>query len=84
MTCLSFLTFYVKRLHHIMIDEFKIFMTDPVLHVPFSPCEEVVDDGHLVAIHHQLVCQMGAHETSPSCDLEGKQPQCPVMSLLIS
>lgn len=63
------LTLNVKGLHHIMIDELEVFMADPVLHVPLPPREEVIHHGHLVAIHHQLVRQVGTNETSPTSNL---------------
>lgn len=52
-----------------MIDELKVFMADPVLDVPFPPREEVIHHGHLVAVHHQLVSEVGTHKTSPASDL---------------
>lgn len=63
------LTLNIERLHHIMIDELKVFMPNPVLHIPFPPCEEVVHHSHLVAIHHQFISQVGTHETSPTSNL---------------
>lgn len=63
------LTFNVKRLNNIMIDQLKVFMANPVLHVSFSPGEEVVHHSHLMAVHHQFVSQMGANKTGSSGDL---------------
>ena len=52
-----------------MIDELKVFVANPVLHVPFPSCEEVVHHRHLMAIHHQLISKVGANKTSPTGDL---------------
>lgn len=64
------LTLNIERLHHVVIDELKVLMADPVLHVPLPSREEVVHHRHLVAIHHQLVRQVGTHKPRPTCDLE--------------
>lgn len=53
-----------------MIDELEVFVANPVLHIPFPSCEEVVHYSHLVAIHHQLVSQVGTHETGSTSDLK--------------
>lgn len=63
------LTLDIERLHHIVINELKVFVANPVLHIPFPSSEEVVHHGHLVAIHHQLVSQVGTHKTSTTSDL---------------
>lgn len=69
------LTLNVKGLHHIVIDELKVFMADPVLDVPFPPREEVIHHGHLMAVHHQLVSKVGTNETSPTSNLAQNQSQ---------
>lgn len=71
----TLLTLNVKGLHHIMIDELKVFMADPVLDVPFPPREEVIHHSHLVAVHHQLVSKVGTDKTSSTSNLaQKKQP----------
>ena len=65
----SLLTFDVQRLHHVVVDELKVLVADPVLHVPLPAREEVVHHGHLVAVHHQLVSEVGAHEARAARDL---------------
>ena len=67
------LTLNIERLHHIMIDQLEVLVSDPVFHIPFPSCEEVVHHSHLMAIHHQLVSQVGTHKTSPTSDLVGKK-----------
>lgn len=52
-----------------MIDELKVFMANPVFHIPFPPGEEVVHHSHFMAVHHQFVSQVGTHETSPTSNL---------------
>lgn len=63
------LTLNIQRLHHVVVDELKVLVADPVLHIPLPPREEVVHHRHLVAVHHQLVGEMGPHKTSPTGDL---------------
>lgn len=63
------LTLNIKGLHHIVIDELKVFMANPVLDVPFPPREEVIHHSHLMAVHHQLVSEVGTHKTSPTSNL---------------
>ena len=65
----SLLTFYVQRLHHIVVDQLKVLVADPVLHVPLPACEEVVHHGHLMAVHHQLVGEVGTHKAGATRDL---------------
>ena len=64
------LTLNVERLNHIMVDQLEVLVANPVLHIAFAAGEEVIHHSHLVAIHHQLVCQVGPHEARPSSDLE--------------
>ena len=60
------LTFDVEGLHHVMVDKLEVLVADPVLHVPLSAREEVVHHGHLMAVHHELVREVGAHEPCTS------------------
>ncbi|TNN32163.1 hypothetical protein EYF80_057677 [Liparis tanakae] len=62
-----------ERLHHVVIDELKVLVANPVLHIPLPSCEEVVHHSHLVAVHHQLVGQVGAHEAGSPGDLEKEE-----------
>ena len=45
-----------------MVDQLKVLVADPVLHVPLPAGEEVVHHGHFVTVHHEFVCEMGAHK----------------------
>lgn len=65
----ALLTLNVKGLHHVVIDKLKVFMADPVLDIPFPPCEEVIHHSHLVAVHHQLVGEVGTDKASPTSNL---------------
>lgn len=53
-----------------MIDELKVFVTNPVFDISFSPREEVVHHRYLVSVHHQLVSEVGANKTSSSSNLQ--------------
>ena len=37
-----------QLLQHVMVDQLKVLMADPVLHVPLPAHEEVVHHGHFV------------------------------------
>lgn len=52
-----------------MVNELKVLMADPVLHISLPSREEVVHHCHLMTVHHQLVSKMGPHKTSPTSDL---------------
>lgn len=67
------LTLNIQRLHHVVVDELKVLVADPVLHIPLPPREEVVHHRHLMAVHHQLVGKMGPHKTSPAGYLLGER-----------
>lgn len=69
----TLLTLNIKRLHHVVIDELKVFMADPVLHVPFPAREEVIHHSDLVAVHHQLVSEVGTDETGSTSNLAQKK-----------
>lgn len=68
-------TFDVEGLHHIMVDQLEVLMADPVFHISLPACEEVVHHSHLMAIHHEFVSQMGAHEARASSDLYWDTPE---------
>lgn len=69
------ITFNVERLHHIMVNQLEVLMANPVFHISLPACEEVVHHGHLMAIHHEFVSQMGAHEARASSDLYWDTPR---------
>lgn len=50
--------FNVQWIDNVMMYQFKIFMTNPVLHVPLPPSEEVVHYNDLMALHHESVHKM--------------------------
>lgn len=52
-----------------MVNELKVLMADPVLHISLPSREEVVHHCHLMTVHHQLVSEVGPHKTSPTGDL---------------
>ena len=53
-----------------MVKKLKVLMADPVLNIAFSAREEVVHNSHLVSFHHQLIHQVRADKTCPSCHLQ--------------
>lgn len=64
------LTFNVEGLHHIVVDQLEVLVADPVLHVSLPASEEVVHHSHFMAVHHELVGEMGAHEARSSSYLQ--------------
>lgn len=46
------LTFNVQGLNDIVIYQFEVLMTNPVLHISFPARKEVVHNCNLMAIHH--------------------------------
>lgn len=69
------ITFNVEGLHHVMVNQLEVLMANPVFHISLPACEEVVHHGHLMAIHHEFVSQMGAHEACASSDLYWDSPR---------
>ena len=65
---INLIDFDVERLHDIVVDELKVFVRQPVLHVPLSSSKEVVDDDYLVALDHQLVDEMRSDESCAASD----------------
>lgn len=64
-----------------MVDELKVLMADPVLHISLPSCEEVVYHCHLMTVHHQLVSEMGSHKASPTSYLLEKSAECVILHL---
>ena len=56
------LTFDVQRFDHVVVEQFEVLVSDPVLDVSLPTREEVVGHRDLVAHHHQLVHQVWPHE----------------------
>lgn len=52
-----------------MVDELKVLMANPVLHVALAAGKKVIDHSHLMTVHHQFVRQMGAHKARAASDL---------------
>ncbi len=62
-------TFNIERLHHIMVDQLKVLMADPVLYIALAASEEIIHHCHFMTIHHQLISEVRAHESCPTGDL---------------
>lgn len=60
------LTFNVQGLNDIVIYQFEVLMTNPVLHISFPARKEVVHNCNLMAIHHQFVSKMRTHKPCSS------------------
>lgn len=77
----DWLTLNVQRLDHIVVNELKVLVADPVLHISLPSCEEVVHHCHLMTVHHQLVSEMGSHKASPTSYLLKKSAVCVMQHL---
>lgn len=53
-----------KRIDNIMVDEFKVFVSQPMLHVALTSRKEVVGHDYFVALHHELIDQVRAYKSS--------------------
>ena len=69
-------TFDVEWIDDIVVNQFKVLVSKPVLDVAFASGEEVVDDGDLVSLHHQLVNQVRAHKASSTSHLQTPVHYC--------
>lgn len=65
---INLIDFDVERLHDIVVDKFKIFVCQPVLDVPLSSREEIVDNDEFMALDHELVDKMRTYESGSSCN----------------
>ena len=48
-------TFYKYRCYDIMVDEFKVWMTNPVRYILFSTSEEVIHYCDFMSVSHQSI-----------------------------
>ena len=55
-------TFDVERVDDVVVEQLEVLVTQPLLDVALASREEVVGHGHLVALQHELVDEMRAHE----------------------
>lgn len=55
-------------IHYIVSDHLKVWVAQPVLHIPLTSCEKVVEDNDFVAHEHQAVDKMRSHKACSSCD----------------
>lgn len=62
-------TFNEQRVHNVVVHQFKVLVSDPVLHVALPPGEEVVHHCDLMTFQHQAVHQVGAHKARPTRNL---------------
>jgi hypothetical protein len=54
-------------LSHIVTDEFKSRVTNPLLNIDFAARKVVVEANHFLARLHQAVNEVGANETGTAC-----------------
>jgi len=65
-------TFDVEWINNVVIEEFKILVSQPVLNVALAASEEVIDDSDFVSLEHQLVNEVRANKTSTTSDLRSQ------------
>lgn len=61
--------FDVEGSYNVVVNELKIFVAQPMLHVPFPPREKIIHDDYFVASQHQFVNQMRSDKSSSSGNL---------------
>lgn len=49
---------YVQWVDNVVVDQLKVLVANPVLHVTLPPREEVVHHNDLMTLHHQSVHQV--------------------------
>lgn len=59
-----------QGIDNVMVNELKVLVAEPMLHVPLPPCEEVVHHDDLMALHHQGVHEVGPHEAGAPGNLK--------------
>ena len=52
---IDLVNFYVKGIHYIMVNEFKVAMTNPMLHTSFPACEKIVHYDNFMTLLQQPV-----------------------------
>ena len=57
-----------NRLNHIVPNQTKVGMVQPVFHIGLAPGEKVVEYDHLVSLGHEPIGQMGADEACAAGD----------------
>lgn len=70
---INFVNFNEQWIDNVMMNEFEILVTEPVFHIAFSTSKKIIGNYDLVALHHQIVSQMRANETSPTSNLTKRQ-----------
>lgn len=60
--CRIVLTFDVQRIDDVMIDQFEVLVSNPMLDVSLATGEEIIRDDHLVSLKHQAVHQVRTDE----------------------
>ncbi len=53
---------FAHGIDNVVVEQLKVLVVHPVLHVPLAPGEEVVGDDDFVSGQHQTVHQVGADE----------------------
>lgn len=66
---IDFVDFDEQWIHNVMMNQFEIFVTQPMFHVTLATGEKIVGDNDFMALHHQIVNQMRSHETSATRNL---------------
>lgn len=67
---MGLLTFNIEWFHHIMVDELKVLMANPMLYIALAAGKEVINHSHLMTVHHQLISQVWAHKACTTSDLQ--------------
>ena len=62
-------TFKVEWIHNIVMNELKVFMTDPVLNVTFATRKKVIRNCDFVSLYHELVNEVRTNKARSASHL---------------
>ena len=52
---INFIHFNVKGVYNVMVYELKVGVADPVLHIAFAACKEIINYYDFMTVSHQAV-----------------------------
>ncbi|KAK3929116.1 Rho-related GTP-binding protein RhoH [Frankliniella fusca] len=61
---INFIHFYEQRIDYVMVNQFKIFMSNPMFYISFTASKEVVNHNYFMTFHHQTVNKMRSNKPS--------------------
>lgn len=75
----NLIDFDKQWIDNVMMNQFEILMTKPMFYIAFSASKEIISNNDLMALHHQIVDQMGSNEASTASYLGGEKYAIKIM-----